>query len=772
MNGIVPAQILSRLPEEEFFDRATELERLCSFAKASTSAAGLGNAAYTPAIRSRSTALLLGSPRTGKTELLRKCFDRLFGEGSDIVPLYHSFREPVRDAESFARDYLTESIAQLIAFRRRDAKLINSSPEPLDSLARAGAPEDYLRLKGLIDSFNRALRSNDAALMLRCALSAPAIIASRIQLIPLVMIDNFHMLGESDSSSKVTSLIRSEFVRALTLRGDADLAQRAAYLLSGLRRPLIEMMPPDEELFGGLELIRLDPMPEDYLQRMIETLSARRGVAMSDSTTELMAQQLGHDLFYIHAMIDAATSRRLSIKTFMEFERLYTEEILGGRIGHYIGAVLRDIAPAAGARHKAIEVLNFIIEAGGPVATDSVKEIIGEDSSDTETLLARLHAREMMEINYGFVSPSPDPVLRDYVRTSYRSEIAAVDRPVAGEELLAEKLKDSYRLMMSRYNRRVESQLIESLSRFDFQNVPASLFDYSSFDFKYRATNRVQTRRLLEDERDRVRLPQIVYVNRLGAGDQPGLIWRLFAANGFDGGIYSEASEVQWLIALINSKDPLDVETLTHIDHRLESIARSAGTTRESMARWYISKEGFSSAADEWLLRLGAHRSTYAQLDLLSEFLVKLAADEIERRPTSEFELVIPIEDEAELIAARTVEQIARAADFSQEAVNQIKTALIEACINASEHSDSPDRRIYHRFALADDRLIITVSNKGKTLDWTEKSGRLASATVSKGVRGRGLQIIRALMDDVKFDRTDDGAVLVMTKYLKRSDSQ
>lgn len=768
MNSNRPIQVLSRLPEEEFFDRVAELDRLCAFAKARK---GVFDHVESVKTRARSNALLLGSPRAGKTELLRKCFDRLFVEGGDTVPIYYSFREPLSDAERFARDYLSEVLAQLIAFRQGDAKLIALAQEPLDAIARAAAPEDYLRFKAIIDAFNRAVRDGDASLIVRAALSVPAAIASHTHLAPFVMIDNFHKLGESDAPADFASVIRSEIVRSLTLRGGSGLSDGAAYLLCGLRHVMIEMIPPDEELFGRLEMIAIEPMPEEHLVRMIESVSARSSVAMSDSTVELMIQQLGHDLFYIRAIIDAAASRYLSLKTFMEFERLYTEEILNGRIGHYIGAVLRDVAPSANARRAAIEALNFIIEAGGAVATDSVKDIMKEASFDAEALLGRLHAREMIEINYGFVSASTDAVLKDYVRAIYRSEIAGARRPVVGEELLAEKLKDSYRLMMSRYNRGVESQLIESLSGFDFQSVPASLFDHSSFDFKYRAMSRVQIRRSLEDERDRVRLPQIVYVNQIGAGDQPGVIWRLFAASGFDGGIYSEASEVQWLIALVNSKESLDIENLVHIDHRLESNARNAhtrATDRESLVRWYISKEGFSSAADEWLVRLGAHRSTYAQLDLLTDFLVKLATDEAERRPASEFELVIPIEDEAELIAARTVEQIARAADFSQEAVNQIKTALIEACINAAEHSDSPDRRIYHRFALAADRLIITVSNKGKTLNWIEgNSGQLASASVSKGVRGRGLQIIRALMDEVRFDRTDDGAVLVMTKYLK-----
>src|SRR5205085_6819966 len=125
----------------------------------------------------------------------------------------------------------------------------------------------------------------------------------------------------------------------------------------------------------------------------------------------------------------------------------------------------------------------------------------------------------------------------------------------------------------------------------------------------------------------------------------------------------------------------------------------------------------FSRAAKNHLKTANAYSSTYTQLDLLYDYLLKSSRD-TSSRPSSEVELIIPIEDEAELIAARTVEQIARAADFDKEAIAQIKTALIEACINAAEHSDSPDRKIYHRFAIENDRLVMTVSNKGRTFDW------------------------------------------------------
>ena len=416
-----------------------------------------------------------------------------------------------------------------------------------------------------------------------------------------------------------------------------------------------------------------------------------------------------------------------------------------------------------------LEALALVGEAGSPVPIDAVTQRMGEHTSDNQVLLRRMDAREMLDISYGFVTASGDPVLADYARAKYRSEIGGGLRPVAGEELLSEKLKQSYRLMMSRYNREIESQLVELLSRFDFQSVPASLFDHVAYDDRYRGMSRVQVRRALDDEPERVRVPQIVLVHDVGSGEQPGVNWRLFTATGFEGGIYTEANEVLWLIALINSKEPLDVETLGRIDQRLDPVLRGqtakSGTMPHAI-RWYISKEGFSAVASERLSSLHAYRSTNSHLDLIQDFMTRLVLGG-EARPASEFEL------DAELIAARTAEQIARAADFDQEAINQIKTALIEACLNAAEHSDSPDRKIHQRFAIDEDKLIITVSNKGKTFG--RANGQAAPAPgvqPPKGARGRGLQIIRALMDEVKFERTDDGARLVMTKYLKRPGSQ
>lgn len=741
-------QVLSRVFDDEFVGRDAELSRICS----------LTHSDFPRSV------LLLGPPGTGKSEVLRQCFDRLFHEKGAVVPFFYSFRRSAIEFETFARDFLSQVLAQFIAFRRADPGFIAMADEPLPAIARAGAAEDYAWIASIVDSFTRASEAIDKSLMARFALSAAGAAGAHANLKPLVLIDNAHLLRGSE--------IRDELIRTLAGKPASE-STASTHVLTGRRRDTEELTRPDDELLDRVEMIQLSPLTEESMEKLIRRRTERLGIATSDSTVELMIQQLNADLFYTRAIIDSATGRG-SLKTFMEFEKVYANEILYGRIGLYFDSIFREIAPDFRSARGALEAIALILEAGLPVPTDAVRERMIEHGADADTLLSSLHSYEFLTVGCGFVSGPTDSVLSDYLRAKYREQIVGTSKQIVAQELLTERLKQSYELMMSRYNRAIQAELMDLLLRFDSQSLPASLLDQGSFEKRYRGMSRVQVRRVIEDELERVRLPQMALVRETGSGEQPGVHWRIFEASGFEGAIYTEANSVLWLVALINSKEPLDVETLGRIDQHLEVVRQDIAARRHvasQIVQWYISKEGFSAVASERLASANAYRSNFAILDLIQDQLTRVAL-EGESRPASEFELVIPVEDEAELIAARTAEQIARAADFDAESINQIKTAIIEACINAAEHGDSPDRKIYQRFAIDEDKLIITVSNKGKTFGWVNQQSTPSVAQPAKGTRGRGLQIIRALMDDVKFERTDDGARLVMTKYLKRPENQ
>src|SRR5262249_2545851 len=161
-------------------------------------------------------------------------------------------------------------------------------------------------------------------------------------------------------------------------------------------------------------------MADEPVERMIRLMAAGLDVEVSDSTVELMIQQLNRDLFYMRAVLDAAAARGASLKTFMDFERVYAGEVLTGRINHYLSALLRDIAPNSRRQRAALEALNLTIESSAAVPIDAVIERMGEDTAEAEALLAELHTREFLEISYGFLRASNDTVLADYLPSSYR----------------------------------------------------------------------------------------------------------------------------------------------------------------------------------------------------------------------------------------------------------------------------------------------------------------------------------------------------------------
>ena len=169
------------------------------------------------------------------------------------------------------------------------------------------------------------------------------------------------------------------------------------------------------------------------------------------------------------------------------------------------------------------------------------------------------------------------------------------------------------------------------------------------------------------------------------------------------------------------------------------------------------------------MVRHNAFSSSRQQLGLLASRLGETTPSPVvPAGPPDEFLMVVPMGEDNELIAANTAEQIAKRLTFRPEAINQIKTAVVEACINAFEHSFSPDRKIYQRFRVESDRLVVTISSRGVLPgNLNGAGGRSDTTEAAEERRGWGLKLIRTLMDEVEFERVDDGTSLRMTKYVR-----
>jgi serine/threonine-protein kinase RsbW len=135
-------------------------------------------------------------------------------------------------------------------------------------------------------------------------------------------------------------------------------------------------------------------------------------------------------------------------------------------------------------------------------------------------------------------------------------------------------------------------------------------------------------------------------------------------------------------------------------------------------------------------------------------------------------DLTVPMLPDQELVAAMAADQVAQNLGFERKAADEIRLAVIEACINAFEHSDSPDRRVYINFLCDDDKLLVVVRDFGKGFDpICVKEPNIREKLKAIRRRGWGLMLIRKLMDEVEFVDVapECGTLLRMTKYRVRS---
>jgi serine/threonine-protein kinase RsbW len=416
------------------------------------------------------------------------------------------------------------------------------------------------------------------------------------------------------------------------------------------------------------------------------------------------------------------------------------------------------------------------VNSGGKSPAEAWRRRLELEPEQLYPVMNALHTHELASFNATFMEISANPVWRDYLKASYRLQVAAEPRALVVAETLLETLKRAPQTMARHYRRASALGLRELLERFDAQRVPASLLHNDRFGRTYRGADADEAGAGLDAETDLIRLPQVVHAASCESF-HPAMRQvcdeeRCAVAHGFDAMPYADANEIVWVAAEIEGKMEIG-RALTEVwCDRLAQVASACGFRRVRL--WLVSPEGFTAEAAELLNERDAFSSSRRQLELLTSRLSPegAAGEGAGAEPPDEFEMVIPMGGDTELIAAHTVEQIARRLKFLPEAINQIKTALVEACINASEHSLSPDRKIYQRFRVESDKLVVTVSSRGVRIPTAAQQGQNSNGHDQNGEgagrRGWGLKLIRTLMDEVEFERVDDGTRLRMTKFLPR----
>jgi serine/threonine-protein kinase RsbW len=98
---------------------------------------------------------------------------------------------------------------------------------------------------------------------------------------------------------------------------------------------------------------------------------------------------------------------------------------------------------------------------------------------------------------------------------------------------------------------------------------------------------------------------------------------------------------------------------------------------------------------------------------------------------------------------------------------HHLNVVLTEAMVNAIKHANAadPEKEIHIRINVSDKELCIKVYDSGQGFDLTAVPDPCFEEDLL-GEKGRGIFIIRSLMDSVEYKKANGGNVLEMKKSL------
>jgi serine/threonine-protein kinase RsbW len=134
-------------------------------------------------------------------------------------------------------------------------------------------------------------------------------------------------------------------------------------------------------------------------------------------------------------------------------------------------------------------------------------------------------------------------------------------------------------------------------------------------------------------------------------------------------------------------------------------------------------------------------------------------------------ELHIPSVMGYEKIAMECAASMAKKMGFTEDRIEDLKTAVAEACLNAIEHGNKMDTstKVGITLTAEESRLQVSVKDEGKGID------EIPTPSIDNKIKGkdkpRGWEIflIKSLMNEVTFEQTPEGGnVTKMVIYLEK----
>ena len=134
-------------------------------------------------------------------------------------------------------------------------------------------------------------------------------------------------------------------------------------------------------------------------------------------------------------------------------------------------------------------------------------------------------------------------------------------------------------------------------------------------------------------------------------------------------------------------------------------------------------------------------------------------------------ELHIPSVMGYEKIAMECAATMAKKMGFTEDRIEDLKTAVAEACLNAIEHGNKMDTstKVGITLTAEESRLQVSVKDQGKGIDQVPTPSIEDKIQGKDQRRGWGIFLIKSLVNEVSFEASPEGGnVTKMIIYMEK----
>lgn len=739
-------QIFDALPDEEFLYRRSDAERLFQ--------AGLDVARSL-----RPSYFLAGNRKSGKTEILKRVYNRMFWDQDLVVPFLHPIPSVLNSAEAFCREYFFRSILQFVAFLRKDSMLAKADEFNLNQIIQLVHQSRYSWLVESLDNFQAYADSKDLQAIIKLAIAFPATASMKTGLRAFVILDDFHRISSLPSAYE-KGCVKAGFLLALQSR-------QAPHLFSGSLKTVLNDVFEAAELPGIVDVISLKPLKPEEAQFLFERLCQRFDIPYERDLSLPVARQLDHNPFYLRILTQAAHRESGDFLSIRKFADLYSREITEGNLHLYFNSLLHSTALNSLERIKALELLRLCSQE---VSDFSIIRYFQSRATvedyDFEKIMHALDRLALVDYSLGVVAPIQDCVFKDWIEWNFNHKISGNPMYQVSYRLTSEVLtRFSQSLQWRAYTDKAD-QIRRFLLALDCQTVPTLLFDYGRFEAEQKKEMSASPAGQVE-ETPEFTLPEIISVNTVEAGllGARYATGQILLGRGFASKRYTNNSEVAWLVGCCPSPEIVGLEEIQQFYQRCQLVIQLEGL--KSVRYWLLSEHRFNEAALSFASQYEIHTSNRVQFERLQSLLLKHSVgwkDKVDPKDLTTYEMIVPLVSDAELVAVRALEQIAENIGLDERSKGQVRMALIEACISAKDEIFDRPENVRLKFQTAPDRLVIHLHCELRSAPEIPAS--------KKVTKDRGVTMLQTLMDEVRLCPVHQGLKLTMTKYLRHAQKE